>query len=460
MKALLIAYDNESFIHYFPQGLAYIAAVLERNDVKVDIYSQDLHHWPDAHLTKYLDDNEYDMVGVSVIGGYYQYRKLMSISKAINLSKNRHKFKYIIGGHGPTPDPTYFLLKTQADIVVMGEGEETIENILYATKLSIINGIAYRDGDNVIINPRRPLIDDVDIIKWPAYHLFPMQYYRLFRMPHCSPNDFVMSVLSARGCVFKCNFCYRMDEGYRARDSNSVIEEVKFLIKVYGITYIMFSDELTMGSVERTESICNSILKEGLNIKWCCPGRLNFAKPDLLKLMKKAGCVFVNYGIESMNDNILRDMNKSLTVNQIIKGVEATIAAGISPGLNILFGHIGDNIVTLGDNVAFLLKYADTSQLRTIRPVTPYPGSALFDYAVENGSIKDVADFYENLHINSDLASVQFSNMDNDSFHDALYKANANLIQPHYDKVVNSVLGQAYNMYYKNDASFRGFRQS
>lgn len=106
MNILLVVYDNDSYIHWFPQGLAYIAAVLKRAGHNVVIYNQDLHHYPEAHLTKYLNDNYYDVVGVSVIGGYYQYRKLIKISAAINASRQRPK--YIIGGHGPSPDPEYF----------------------------------------------------------------------------------------------------------------------------------------------------------------------------------------------------------------------------------------------------------------------------------------------------------------------------------------------------------------
>ena len=74
-RALLVVYDNESFIHWFPQGIAYIAAVLLRAGHEVVIYNQDVHHYPDAHLTETLDSDHFDVVGVGVIAGYYQYRQ-------------------------------------------------------------------------------------------------------------------------------------------------------------------------------------------------------------------------------------------------------------------------------------------------------------------------------------------------------------------------------------------------
>ena len=124
--------------------------------------------------------------------------------------------------------------------------------------------------------------------------------------------------------------------------------------------------------------------------------------------MKDAGCVFINYGIECMDDKILLNMHKNLTTKQIVEGIEHTLRAGISPGYNIIFGNIGENKDTLEKGVDFLLKYDDHSQLRTIRPVTPYPGCELYYYAIEKGLLKDCEDFYGNKHVNSDLLSLNF----------------------------------------------------
>lgn len=89
MKILMVAYDNDSYITWFPQGLAYLASAARNAGHEVVIYQQDIFHWSDSHLTEYLDNNQFDVVEVSVIGGYYQYRKLLSISAAINASKSR-----------------------------------------------------------------------------------------------------------------------------------------------------------------------------------------------------------------------------------------------------------------------------------------------------------------------------------------------------------------------------------
>jgi len=443
-------------------GIAYIAATLLKEDHEVVIYNQDFHHYNEEHLTWYLDNNKFDVVGVGVVGGYYQFRKLLSISSAINKSKNRPF--YIIGGHGPSPEPAYFIEKTKADVVVTGEGEVTIVELLKAlanrSPLSGVLGIAYHDGSKVVVADRRPVIVDVDTIPMPAYQLFPMEYYRLLRISHCTNSDFVMPVMSGRGCPFHCNFCYQMDSSFRPRSNESIIEEIKFLKKEYGINFISFADDLLMSSKKRAVGLSEDIIKAQLNIKWECNGRLNYVDREVLTIMKRSGCTFINYGIEAYDDRILKNMNKALTTSQIVKGIEETLSIGISPGLNIIFGNIGENHDTLQKGVEFLLKYDDGAQLRTIRPVTPYPGSPLYYHALKTGLLKDVADFYENKHINSDLMTVNFTELSDDEFCESLMQANLKLINNYHEKKIIQMTSVTKDLYMNRNASFRGYRQT
>lgn len=461
----MVAYDNESYMTFFPLGLAYLAAAARNEGHEVEIYQQDIYHWPDEHLTKYLNSSYYDIVLVSVIGGYYQYRKLLSLSNAINNSVNRKSFKYLIGGHGPAPDPKHFLRKTKADFVGIGEGERTLVELLKAIEkggpYDKVNGIAYIDDNGAYVKTKpRELIKNVDEIPFPAYDLFDMTYYSLIRLPNIKPTERCIPMLSGRGCPFKCNFCYRLDKGFRPRSSNSIIEEIKFVKEKYGITYIGFSDELLMSSRERIIELCQAFIDAGLNIKWSCNGRLNYADIDVLEKMKQAGCVFINYGIESLDDATLKVMRKGLTKKIIIRGIENTLKVGISPGLNIIYGNIDEPIEAIDEAVEFLLKYDDHAQLRTIRPVTPYPGCELFDIAVERGLLKDVEDFYENKHLNSDLVSVNFTKYSDDEIHDALYRANIRLIEKYIEVKKEKMRDVCWKLYKEKDKSFRGFRQT
>jgi len=462
MKILLVVYDNDSHISFFPLGTAYIASACRNAGHEVEIYSQDVYHWPESHLTDLLDKKRFDAVGIGTIGGYYQYRKLLKISVAINSSRQRPFF--VLGGHGPSPEPEYFLKKTGADAVVLGEGEETIKELLNALEnkgnLAEVKGLAFTDSaeKKFVITSERELAKNISDAPLPAWDLFPMEHYVLRRFANTAGSDRSMCLISGRGCSFRCNFCYRMEKGLRIREPESIIEEIKLLKERYAVNYLFFADELLMNSENRVESLCNAFLKEKLNVKWNCEGRLNYAKLPLLKLMKKAGCVFINYGIESMDDKALKTMRKALTVKQIIEGIENTLAAGISPGLNIIFGNIGETADILKKDVGFLLKYDDHAQMRTIRPVTPYPGSPLYYYAIEKGMLEGPEDFYERKHVNSDLISVNFTNMPDNEVHRLLFEANRILIRKYHSDQQKKIIETARKLYLDGNVSFRGFR--
>lgn len=466
MKILLIVYDNESHISEFPLGISYITAVLKNAHHEVTIYNQDIYHYSPEHLTKYLDTNDFQMVGLSAVAGYWQYKKVKEISNVVNSSTNRQNFSYVLGGHMFTPEPEYFLRLTKADYIVLGEGEKTIVELCGVLDkiglfyLNQVNGIAYlKDNKFVKTNPRQ-LIQNLDCLPFPAWSYFDINHYCLAPFPNMKHTDRTMPVLASRGCIFKCSFCYRMLDGIRFRSPENIVKEIEELKRRYQITYIAFYDELLMASPQRTKEICTAIIEANLDIRWCCDGRLNFAKPEILKLMKKAGCVFINYGIESYDDNVLKNMHKQLTTEFIDKGLEATLQQGISPGLNIIFGNKGDDASTLYKGVKLILKYSDYSQLRTIRPTTPYPGSELYYDAIKEGKLKDAASFYENKHQNSDMLSINFTDLSDEEFYKELYKANLILTTNYYEQQKTNCINIMKKMYFENDASFRGFRQT
>ncbi len=434
-NVLLIAYDNQSYIPFFPQHLYYLYGALQKAGHHCQIWHQDLFHYPSESLTRILDSVEFDVVGLGFVAGYYQYAKAKELSEAVSKSKRRKEFLYVLGGHGPAGSPDYFIKKFEADAVVIGDGEEAIRKIAENRAVGILKGDPCEDQDTPI-----------DYLA----HLHP-DIYRLIRWPTSNRTDFCWPILSSRGCKFSCSFCYRMREGYWLLDVRAIMDEIRLLYRSFGITHFQFSDELLMASEARTEEICTALLKLPFKIKWDCNGRLNYASASILSIMKKSGCEYINYGIESLNQSILNQMGKGLTVDQIHKGVEATLAQGLSPGLNLLWGFPGDTIQNLRSEVEFLKKYDPCHELRTIRPVTPYPGCPLFRKAIELGHLKDAEDFYENKHKNSDLITVNFMDMPIEEAHKALFAANRELYGHYLDKI----RGQLKDP----DENFRGYRQ-
>ena len=465
LKVLFVVYDNGSYDHVFPMGIGALAAILKKEGHKYEVWNQDMHHYSDDQLRIHLDENRYDVVILSLIAGYYQYQKAKALSKAINDSKQRPI--YLMGGYGPTPEPEFFLKKSGCDVVCLGEGEITLPKLLDAienkSSFDKVPGIAWLDNGKLKKTPRAHLVHDLDSLPPIPYEDFPMHYYRMLRMPRVKATDFCFPLMSARGCSFKCTFCYRMDPGYRIRTPEPLLDEVERLYKDYGINYIAFQDDLLMSSVEHTEAVCLEFLKRNLPIRWNCNGRLNYCSEELLQLMKDAGCHFINYGIESMDQKVLNNMKKGLRPEMIIKGIEDTLKVGISPGLNFIFGNIGDTKETLKKSVDFLLKYDDFAQKRTIRPVTPYPGSPLYYEAIKRGLLdkeNPAEDFYEKKHLNSDLIACNFTELSDEEFYDALKWANKTLMENYYNSQKNSTLTQIEHLYDNKDVSFRGFRHS
>ena len=463
-KILLIAPDNDAHIGFFPMGIAALAAYCRRYGFQVDIYSQDIHHYPDEHLTHYLDTHHYDVVGLSFIGAYYPYQKAKAISRAIQASTARPL--YVLGGHGPSPEPEYFLRLLGADAVVLGEGEETFVELVnaWATKTlpESVSGMAWRVGDRVYVNPKRDPIADIDTLPMPAYDLFPMEVYRVRRDTAHPPevgNRFSIQMLSGRGCKFNCNFCYRIDKGMRLRSAEAILDEMNYLWRKWRISHFMFYDDLLMESKSRTIELCEAFIRQGPpDMTFICQGRLNYATPDVLATMKQAGCAYIYYGVESFNDDMLKVMRKALTTEIARRGVENTRVAGIRFSPNIIFGNIGETREHLQNSVDFLMEWDDCAQIRAIKPVTPYPGSPLYDYAIEEGLLEGPADFYESKHVNTDLLSVNFTPMSDAEFYDALYDANRQILEHYGAAQCGRYRELLYRLYRERDASFRGFR--
>ncbi len=153
-----------------------------------------------------------------------------------------------------------------------------------------VKGMAYLDENNQVVhNPGRPLIQDVDAIPYPAWDLFTMEHYVLYQNPNASRSDRSLLMLSGRGCPFHCNFCYRMDSGFRPRSIPGIINEIRELKERFRVNYIIFDDELLMLSVKRTKEIAQAFIDCDLEIKFWCQGMLNYASQDMemLHMLKR-----------------------------------------------------------------------------------------------------------------------------------------------------------------------------
>jgi anaerobic magnesium-protoporphyrin IX monomethyl ester cyclase len=460
MKILFLNYDNEGAHNPLPMGACYVAAYLKKHGyTDIQYYSQDIFHYPEEHLTEFLSKNKFDLISIGFVAGYFQHNKIIKICKAINKAKNRPFI--VLAGHGPTPIPEFYLEVTGADAVLIGEGELPLLNLVKALEnnisLSTVKGIAYRDGNNYFANEREKPITNLDTIPFPDYDSLPMEYYINGKVHQMKLTDRMIAMISSRGCTYHCNFCQRLEKGYRLRSIPNIIEEIKKYIRDYGITYIHFYDELFMFSEKRVKEFTDAILDENIKINYFCTGRLEKVNENMLRMLKESGCSSIDYGIEQFDNYALQKMDKQLTEDEIIRGIELTKNSGIKICFNIIFGNIGDTRESLKKSTTLLKKYNDFSQLRAIRPVTPYPGTPLYYYAIQNGFLKGPADFYKK-HTNLELLTTNFTDIPDDEFYQLLFNTNKEIIEDYYEHLKQETISNFHDIYLNKNVTFRGVR--
>ncbi len=464
-KVLFIIHDVYQEDNVFPNGVGYLSAVLKKNRVDVRICCQDVYHYPNEKLIEFLKRDDFDLIGLSFLAARFK-ETVLPLCRIIE--KYKKKAWLVLGGNGPSPIPEYMLKETHADIVVIGEAEETIMDLLKckleSVDLSQIKSIAYRNGNEIYVNKRRKPVMDLDSIPFPEWSLFPMEKYtNCFKTYKMSDKDKFLSIITSRGCINKCNFCYRMEKGFRFRSVKNVIEEIITLKDKYGVTYFRINDELFTYPRKRVFEFQEELEKNDIKIKFDCDARVDTMDDEIAEALKGSGCQFINLGLESTDQNVLDLMKKNINFDQNIKAVEILREKGIGIGLNFIWGNIGDTDESLKNNVRFIKKYNTYYQIRTIRPVTPFPGSELYNEAIKRELLSGPEDFFTKFK-NSDLLTVNFTDFTNDKFYKLLYEANKDLISDHYQHTsqnlddAKKLIKQFYDLYFFGKTKFRGVR--
>ena len=463
-KILFIVHDLYQDDNHLPLGVAYMGAVLKKKGVEVVVYNQDVFHYSNKDLASHLEKNSYDLIGVGFLAARFNETVL---DLCTTVKQGRKNAWLVLGGHGPSPIAEYVLDETGADVVVMGEAEETMVELLECkcndADRSQVKGIAFKNGEEITINEKRKPIKNLDSIPFPEWSLFPMEKYATCLNFGNAKEDRILGILNSRGCTNRCNFCYRMEKGIRFRSIQNVVEEIKILSKKYGITYFHTQDELFIASKKRIFEFHTALKKNNLTIKFECNARVDIFDEELATCLKECGCQFLNFGMESSDQKVLNLMNKNTTVEQNIKAAEITKRAGIKLGLNFIWGNIGDTEESLKNNVKLIKKYNTYDYLRTTRPVTPYPGCDLYYEAIRRGLLNGPEDFF-NRFKNSDLLLVNFTDIPEKEFYRMLFEANRELIIDHYQHTTGNMesahvlINSFHNLYFGNNLKFRGAR--
>lgn len=461
-RALIIVHDNYQEDNYFPLGAAYVAAVFDFADVHVDTYCMDVYHHTNDDLSDYLDCHDYDYICLGYLAARFN-ETVLDLSRVINEKKKDAKF--IIGGHGVTPIPKYMLEKTHADVAILGEAEQQIYTLTQHVPYGEIDGIAFVTERNEIeINTPAKPIKKVGLIPFPLWSVFPMaKYINAAKWKGWETGDRSFAILTSRGCVNKCNFCYRMEKGIRVRSIPNIIAEIKELNSTYGINYFLIQDECFILNKKRLQLFIDALNELNFPIKYCCDCIVNRFDDEIANMLKESGCQFINFGFESNNQKILDAIHKRTTIAQNRKAAEIAMKHELAMGLNFIWNEYGDDYETICNNMEFIKEFSDCYQLRTVKPVTPYPGSELYYRALNDGKLKDEDDFFRK-YKNTDLITVNYMDIDRDEAHRHLFEINSELIRWHGKQTnrdadaVDVDIESFRRLYFENDYHFRGVR--
>ena len=384
MRFLLI---NPERLAQPPFGLLYIGAVLEKeaHQVKVieipfDVEAKKLGLLIDKEIENYLPD----VIGLTFMTPQAE------ISRQI-ICHVKHKFKtvnIIAGGVHPTLMYDE-VISWGADLVCVGEGEETIKDIAKAlagrSDYGDIKGIAYRKDGSVVTTSPRPFIRDLDKIPFPAYHLITDK--RFARRAYAIRGLWLKCglVMTARGCPARCTFCCgKVVHGRVIREFGipRVLDEVCWLKKTYKIEGLWIIDDTFSLKEDRVVEFCNGLVGKKISLKWACQARVDTFTPPMAKAMRRAGCVQIDFGVESGSQRVLDSLHKGISILQTKKAFRICRDNGIRPVATVMIGSPGETKqdIELTKELLSQIKPAFVGCFFS----TPFPGTELYEMAVKN----------------------------------------------------------------------------
>jgi radical SAM superfamily enzyme YgiQ (UPF0313 family) len=369
---------------YFPLGLGYIGAVLKGAGHEVLFLDPETRSMPPEAVKKALQEFGPQLAGVScATPSFPGARKLAGlVREAVPGCPT------IIGGVHASAFPKQVLEEApEFDMACSGEGEYLMLDLasaltdnrkLTTDNLSSITGLTWRNNGTIVQNPTRAWISDLDSIPLPAREMADPDLYR----PHAHNRrgKRATTIISSRGCPYSCVFCashVALGRQFRAHSPKYVADEIEFLSTKMGVDQLIFNDDTFTMDPKRVRGICEEILRRGLKVSWFCFARANTVNPELLALMKKAGCFSVGFGVETGDAEILKAIKKNETLEDLRKGVEWANEAGIKTQCFFVFGNPGETAETVEKTIKFAIELKPT--LAFFNMMVPYPGTEMFD---------------------------------------------------------------------------------
>jgi radical SAM superfamily enzyme YgiQ (UPF0313 family) len=359
-----------------PLGIAYLASYLRERGHEAHLLDLNVSGYNPKRVDLVLGRVRPQVVGVSAYTETYPNAvALAAQAKAFDPAVH-----VVLGGPHPSILPAEVLAETAADTVVIGEGEQTLAELVTALEsggdLSAIAGLAWRRSGEPVVNERRPLLE-ADAVGLPARDLLSLEFY---------PDAF--NVLTARGgCPYRCPFCsasHIWEGRHRPRSPKAVVDELEMLVRDYGAGFVFFVDDIFTLRRSWVEELLGEMERLAGLFTWACGTRVDRVDEELLRAMAAHGCTGIQYGVESGSQSIL-DSVKGIEKERALEAVRWSVAAGIRTTASFMVPFPDDTEDTLRETFRFMETLKDEGAEILMSYTTPYPGTTFFDQADELG---------------------------------------------------------------------------
>ncbi len=360
---------------YVPLGILYLASHLRSKGFAVEVFDTTFSSRED--LLNVLRSGPPAVVGV--------YANLMTRPNVVQILREAKEagWKTLVGG----PEPAAYVpeyLAAGADVVVIGEGELTLEELLPALQsggsqaLEDVRGIAFRRPDGTICQtPPRPQIQNLDSQPWPSRDSVPIQkYLETWRTYHGTGS---VSLITARGCPYHCRWCSHAVYGktHRRRNPRAVADELEWIINRYEPDMVWFADDVFTIHHGWLFEYAAEIKRRGLRIPFECISRADRLNPRVVDTLAEIGCFRIWIGSESGSQRLLDAMDRGVTVEQVQGATRLCKSRGIQTGMFLMWGYEGEELVDIEATVEHVKRSDPDTFLTTV--AYPIKGTPFFE---------------------------------------------------------------------------------
>lgn len=355
MKVLLITPKfSKTNVRWMPLGLCYLASSLIANGHEVKIFDRFAQEkklgeqMMNEQMMNEIIEFTPDYIGINAVSPY-----IHDTVEIVHRIKESFDGKIVLGGHHPTAMPELTLKRMpEVDAIIKGEGERALVMYVESKDYDSIPGLCWYDGESYRQNDV-DVIPDLDELQMPSYDLLDMDFY--LKKNAKTIDEFYLSVATimiSRGCYNRCIYCTETltySKGVRYHSTEYIVKNIEYLMNNYSVEALTFIDSDFLADRNRIEEVCHMMIQDGISdrLKFCIQTRVTHLDASIIKLLRKAGCIKIELGIETINENQLKDIRKNITMKQSEEAIKLCNENGIKVQVNLIRGMENEKVDSL-----------------------------------------------------------------------------------------------------------------